>query len=65
MLSEWKSKFNKVVKELKMYVRFNLIDSENDQDLEDALDYYDHDWFNNKCLSCIECNGPCIKLNND
>ena len=60
MLFKWKSKFNRVIKELKMYIRI----INNDFDVEDILDFDDHDWFNNKCLSCIECNGPCIRLNN-
>ena len=76
MLFKWKSKFNRVIKELKMYIRIinNDFDVEDildfdvedilDFDVEDILDFNDHDWFNNKCLSCIECNGPCIRLNN-
>jgi hypothetical protein len=53
MFSEWKVKFNKVLVQLKILLIY-------DNDIDDLLDSYDHDWFNNKCLKCIECNAPCI-----
>jgi hypothetical protein len=62
----WKSQFDNVIKEISNKVTSNAKSNRSinkNIDIDEFLDMYDHDWFNNNCKACIDFNGPCINAN--